>query len=86
MNSKLSQFSLSRFLQRFSKKDWAESDSDFGPPNVEHIVNFLNFNLKRGLQGKLQLKELVMTVDGYDLLKLELPNKQEARALRWRIS
>jgi len=51
------------------------SESDTA--NTEYIGNFLNFNLKRGLQGKLSLMNLVMTIDTYDLLGLGLPYEKE---------
>jgi len=48
-----------------------------GLPNIEHIINFLDFSLRRGLEGKLELIDLIMTIDAHYLLELEIPHKSE---------
>jgi len=56
------------------------SHSEVNSPNIEHIINFLDYNLKSGLQRKLPLMDLVMTLDAYDILQLEIPYKNDVRS------
>jgi hypothetical protein len=52
-------------------------ESGQGAPNMEHIVNFVEFTLKRGLEGKLDLLDLMMAIDAHYLLELNLTYEDE---------
>lgn len=70
---------LFEFVNYFHKGK-SETITKLRSQDIQCIINFLYFNLRRGLKGNISLMDLLWTIDTHCLLGLELPHKNETIA------